>query len=177
MSLFSDRVKYAREKKNLSQKEVAEKIGMSQQGYSNIETGKREPNLETLRILRHILEESLDFFIGYDIEDDLGNELYELYAEARRLRTEAEEDLEYTIDNPEKDLEQRMKTLRQYKEELKSAQIKEEKAFNMFYEHLIKIPGYEEYEVDKQYWVDIYDSYREKDRRIAHDFWEKFNSL
>ncbi|OMC79602.1 hypothetical protein BK125_04800 [Paenibacillus odorifer] len=180
MSLFSERVRYARELKNLSQKEVAEKVSMSQQGYSNIETGRREPSLSTLRLLRHILEESLDFFIGYNIEDSRGGNLYELYAEARRIRIEAEEDLEYSenmLENPEEDVEKRMKMIRRYKDHLKEAQQKEEKAFNMFYDHIIKVPGYDEYEVDKEYWIKIYDTYQENDNKMYHEFWEDYRSL
>lgn len=78
LSLFSERIKWLREKKGLNQKEVAEKVGMSQQGYSNIENGNREPNLTVLSKLPGILGESLDFMLGVT---DYDRELEELNSE------------------------------------------------------------------------------------------------
>lgn len=180
MSIFSERVRYAREMRNLSQKEVAEKVNMSQQGYSNIETGRREPNLSTLRLLRHALEESLDFFIGYNVEDRRAEHLYELYAEARRIRIEAEEDFEYSlslVNKPTDDVEKRVKLIRHYKDQIKEYKLKEDRAFDLFYKHVSNIPGYEEYEIDRDYWINFYDKYQENDKKINHAFWEEFESL
>lgn len=64
LSLFSERLRWLREKSGLSQKEMASFVGRSQQGYSGIETGRREPNLEVLSKLPRILGESLDFMLG-----------------------------------------------------------------------------------------------------------------
>ncbi|WP_052759799.1 helix-turn-helix domain-containing protein [Paenibacillus sp. DMB20] len=64
MEIFSLRLKWLRERENLSQKEVAEYIGMSPQGYGKIENGQREPNLETLALLAKKLNDSADFLLG-----------------------------------------------------------------------------------------------------------------
>ncbi|QWU14386.1 Helix-turn-helix [Paenibacillus sophorae] len=78
MDIFSARLKWARENLDLSQKDIAEKIGMSPQGYGKIENGQREPNLETLAKLPSILGESVDFLIGVT---DLHKEAEEIIRE------------------------------------------------------------------------------------------------
>lgn len=82
MDIFSERLKWARERKYISKKDMAEKIGMSPQGYGKIENGQREPNLETLSKLPKILGESLDFLIGVTDYDKHGHNLLMQY---RRL--------------------------------------------------------------------------------------------
>ena len=64
MSIFSERLKWLREKKGFTQKEMAERLGMSGSSYSKYEYGLREPNLETLAKLPGILGESADFLLG-----------------------------------------------------------------------------------------------------------------
>ncbi|WP_157685610.1 helix-turn-helix domain-containing protein [Paenibacillus donghaensis] len=82
MDIFSARLKWARERKYISQKDMAEKIGMSPQGYGKIENGQREPNLETLSKLPEILGESVDFLIGVTDFDKHGYNLLMLYKQA-----------------------------------------------------------------------------------------------
>ena len=50
---LADRIKQIREKKGLRQKDVASSMGISQQAYSQYESGTREPKKETInRIAR-----------------------------------------------------------------------------------------------------------------------------
>jgi len=51
---------YYRNKKNLSQQNVADYLGISRQAYCNYETGKREASYETLLKLAECLETSVD---------------------------------------------------------------------------------------------------------------------
>lgn len=64
MDIFSARLKWLREKNNYTQKEMAEKLGLSQQYYGRFEKNKGQPNLETLAKLPSILGESVDFMLG-----------------------------------------------------------------------------------------------------------------
>lgn len=75
MDIFSERLKWVRENAGLSQKELAEKIGMSPQGYGKIENGQREPNLETLAKLPYLLKESTDFLLGVTEIDVYSNKM------------------------------------------------------------------------------------------------------
>ncbi|ERM20345.1 helix-turn-helix domain-containing protein [Brevibacillus laterosporus] len=64
MDIFSARIKWLRQNKGFTQAQIADFIGMSTPGYTKIEQGQREPNLETLTRFPIILEESLDFMLG-----------------------------------------------------------------------------------------------------------------
>ncbi|AEH47105.1 helix-turn-helix domain-containing protein [Parageobacillus thermoglucosidasius] len=60
---LGERLKLCREKKGLSQKEVAEKIGIKNNTLSNYESGERRPDYETLCKLADLYEVSLDYLI------------------------------------------------------------------------------------------------------------------
>lgn len=79
MDIFSARLAFLRDRKRLLKKQVADHIGMSQQGYGKIESGQREPNLEVLAKFPSILDESVDFLIGVTDFDKFGESLYDNY--------------------------------------------------------------------------------------------------
>ena len=58
-----------RKEKNMTQTEVAEKCNLKLPAYNHYETGRREPNLETLKKLASALEVTVDELIGDDEED------------------------------------------------------------------------------------------------------------
>lgn len=62
--IFSDRLKTLRKEKKLTQKELAEQIGIKQNSYSDWENGKTEPSFENLINLADLLEVSLDCLLG-----------------------------------------------------------------------------------------------------------------
>lgn len=67
----------ARVKHDLTQEELAEKIGKTSQFISNIETGKRKPSLSTLLNIAKMLNLSLDYLIyDNDIEEKMQNDVY-----------------------------------------------------------------------------------------------------
>lgn len=72
MKVFSKRLKELRKEKKLTQKEIAEQIGIKQNSYSDWETGKNEPNFENLIKLADFFEVSLDWLFGRKVE--LGEE-------------------------------------------------------------------------------------------------------
>ena len=49
-----------RKNKGLTQKEVAEYLGISRQAYANYETGNREPDVNTLKKLSELFNVSID---------------------------------------------------------------------------------------------------------------------
>lgn len=53
-----------RKDKQLSQKEIAEKVNVSQRAYAHYEKGDREPNIETLIRLADYYKVSLDYITG-----------------------------------------------------------------------------------------------------------------
>lgn len=61
---YRTRMRALREDKDLTQREVAQIINKSQQGYSHIEEGRAELKIEDLIKLCHFYRVSADFFIG-----------------------------------------------------------------------------------------------------------------
>ena len=43
--MFKNQLKYYRKSINISQEQIANKLGMTQQAYANYEQGVREPNI------------------------------------------------------------------------------------------------------------------------------------
>ena len=65
---FYENLKLAREQKGLSQKDVAEKIGVAKSTYSLYESGNREPNVQTIKKIANALDVSADELLGIDTE-------------------------------------------------------------------------------------------------------------
>ena len=65
---FNENLRDAREQKGLSQKEVAEKIGVAKSTYSLYESGNREPNVQTIKKISDVLNVSADKLLGIDNE-------------------------------------------------------------------------------------------------------------
>ena len=64
---FNVNLKIARERKGLSQKDIAEKIGVAKSTYSLYESGNREPNVQTIKKIADLLNVSADELLGiYD---------------------------------------------------------------------------------------------------------------
>ncbi len=81
---FGNKVKTAREKMNLTQFELAEKIGVSQNFLGDIERGIKLPSLNKLIILSNTLKVSLDSMFS-DSLDNIVYEPEEIYYTDRQL--------------------------------------------------------------------------------------------
>lgn len=64
MDSFSENLRKLRSHQDVTQKEMAELVGMSPQGYGKIENGTREPNLKTLSVIADVLNVSVDYLLG-----------------------------------------------------------------------------------------------------------------
>ena len=62
--MFTDRLKSVRSKSGMSQKEVAEKLFLSQQAYARYEGGTSSPNPETLTNIAKLFGVSVDYLVG-----------------------------------------------------------------------------------------------------------------
>jgi transcriptional regulator with XRE-family HTH domain len=58
------RLSLLRKKHDMSQSELAEKLGVTQQTISKYENGSREPDTETLKLLSSIFDVSIDYLLG-----------------------------------------------------------------------------------------------------------------
>ena len=63
---FNENLKIARERKGITQKELAEKIGVAKSTYSLYESGNREPNVQTIKKIAEALNTSADEVLGIE---------------------------------------------------------------------------------------------------------------
>jgi len=61
---FASRLKQVRESNKITQKAVAEFLGIKETSYQHYEYGKREPNYETLAKLSLYFQVSTDYLLG-----------------------------------------------------------------------------------------------------------------
>jgi transcriptional regulator, cro/CI family len=64
MKLISERLKFLRKEKNLTQTELGEKVGIKRNTYSDWENGKTEPSFDNLVKLADFFNVSLDWLFG-----------------------------------------------------------------------------------------------------------------
>lgn len=64
MDNFNNRLRNLRLEKELTQKQVAEAIGLTRNAIVNYESGIREPSIETIILLCKYFDVSADYLIG-----------------------------------------------------------------------------------------------------------------
>lgn len=69
MSSLGERLRKARERKNLTQVAVREKTGINNKTLSGYEKGISEPDIDTLKKLADLYEVSVDWLAGYDVKN------------------------------------------------------------------------------------------------------------
>ncbi|KHD85661.1 transcriptional regulator [Heyndrickxia ginsengihumi] len=66
--MLPKRLSHRRKQLKLSQEDMADKLGITRQGYGHYETGRNQPDNETLIKIAQILDCSTDYLLG--ITDD-----------------------------------------------------------------------------------------------------------
>ena len=66
MNIVKENLRFYRKAKKLNQQEVADRIGVTRQCYSNYEQGIRQPSVDVLRNICEVLECTADELIGID---------------------------------------------------------------------------------------------------------------
>ncbi len=64
MDIFCKRLTEQRKMNNMTQREVAQKLGIAQPSYIRYENGKSEPTIENLIKLADLFDVSIDFLCG-----------------------------------------------------------------------------------------------------------------
>lgn len=70
--MFSENLTELRKLHNMSQEELAEKIGVSRQTLSKYETGESLPDIEKCRMLADVFGVSIDDLISYSRDNSMG---------------------------------------------------------------------------------------------------------
>lgn len=66
MIKFQERLKELRNEKELSQTELAKELKVSQRSISSWETGFRQPDFETLRLIAEYFDVTTDYLLGIE---------------------------------------------------------------------------------------------------------------
>lgn len=69
MDTFGQRLVASREKHNLSQKELAERLGITPTRLNYWEKDKREPAIEMIKLIAQVLGIDANYLIGYQPQD------------------------------------------------------------------------------------------------------------
>lgn len=64
MTALPERLRALREKRGMTQRELADAIGVSRQAIGFYESGEREPDLTTIQKLAHALGTSVSYLVG-----------------------------------------------------------------------------------------------------------------
>ena len=64
MPTFGERLKQLRLEKNMTQKELADHLGVATNAYQNYEYDKRDMNIKTLTVLADYFDVSIDYLVG-----------------------------------------------------------------------------------------------------------------
>lgn len=64
MKKFQERLIIERKQNNLTQRDIANSLGITQPSYIRYENGKSEPTLENLVKLAEIFDVSVDYLLG-----------------------------------------------------------------------------------------------------------------
>ena len=74
INVFGKRLRYLREKKKLSQLELAKKLNIPNQNISNYEREFRHPDFETLKMIAAFFDVTTDYLLGHSDQPHLTEE-------------------------------------------------------------------------------------------------------
>lgn len=83
--IFCERLRAAREMRQLSQAALAEKVGIPASSVGHFEGGGRKPSFDNLRSLANALEVTTDYLLGRADEPVLAKDADPLFMEFARL--------------------------------------------------------------------------------------------
>ena len=69
MNRFPERMKEALKAKGMTQKELADKLHVTQVTVGRYMLGKNEPNIETILRICYYLDEEPGYMLGYDVDE------------------------------------------------------------------------------------------------------------
>ena len=90
--MLGKRLRYLREKRGLSQLELAKKLNMPDQNVSNYERGFRQPDYETLDKIASFFNVTTDYLLGRSNNPELSKEEQEEYNELEEIIESLPED-------------------------------------------------------------------------------------
>lgn len=93
MASFKEMLKYLRTRENMSQAELAEKLGVAKSTISMYEVGRREPDFETLEAIADLFNVDMNFLLGKDGSENDAEQYY--------INEDVRDYAQFLFDNPE----------------------------------------------------------------------------
>ncbi len=62
--IFQERLRLLRCEKGVSQKQIADELGITEAGYQNYEVGRRKPTFDVLPSIADFFKVSIDYLVG-----------------------------------------------------------------------------------------------------------------
>lgn len=98
--IFCERLRAVREKRGLSQADLASRSDLQPSAVSHFETGRRAPSFHNLRRLADTLEVTIDYLLGrVDDEKAVGPSMQRIFRDASRM---SKDDLDILADMAER---------------------------------------------------------------------------
>ena len=91
IEIFCERLKNLRKTRNITQKALAEKIGIAERYYQRLEYGETNPGLDIVIALANYFEVSIDYLVG-KTTDKVSNRRREIVMEMWDTATPEEQD-------------------------------------------------------------------------------------
>ncbi|QNN23365.1 helix-turn-helix transcriptional regulator [Planctomycetales bacterium ZRK34] len=91
---FKDRLREARDRRDLSQTDLANRTGLQPSAISHFETGKRAPSFDNLKRLADALAVSVDYLLGRDMDSEARSPVAEqIFRDLNRMSSSDQETL------------------------------------------------------------------------------------
>lgn len=84
---YGKKLKYLRNKRGYSQKELTDRLNLNRSTYARYETSTTQPDFDTLKRLADFFEVSIDYLLGHDrpvddmTDDEIDSEIKEIMQE------------------------------------------------------------------------------------------------
>lgn len=109
--MFKDKLKEARKAAGLTQKEVAEAIGVSESAYCGYETGKRQPDVMKLKQIARVLGTTSDYLIETNFQNNADDVELAVMLEQLKTRPEMRMLFKLTADATVEDVRQAVRII------------------------------------------------------------------
>lgn len=91
---FGDRIKLLREKHELTQEQLANKVGISRAALAKYEKNNREPDFKTMKQIAEFFDVSIDYLLGREQKSEIVIDIKEMLEDTKRKATWGGEELD-----------------------------------------------------------------------------------
>lgn len=91
---FGDRIKLLREKHELTQEQMARKVGISRAALAKYEINNREPDFKTVKLIADFFDVSIDYLLDREQKNETVIDIKEMLEDKKRKATWGGEELD-----------------------------------------------------------------------------------